>query len=61
MMKRYLKPLYRGLKYAGILFTGTSIAALGYLQYVNSQVGPIDINKEVFIDHYMKEAKLDEK
>ena len=60
-MRRYLKPLFKGLKYAGFLLAGTSIASVGYLQYINWQVGPIDINKEVFIDHYMKEGKLDEK
>lgn len=59
MMKKYLKPLLKGVKFAGYLCAGTSVLAFSYLQYVNSQVGPIDINKEVFIDHYIKEAKID--
>lgn len=40
-MRKYIKPLLKGVKYAGLLFAGTATLAFTYLQYINAQVGPI--------------------
>ena len=42
-----------GLKYASFLGGGTLVLGYGYLQYVNSYIGGIDIDKEMFIKHHM--------
>ena len=60
-MKKYLRLFGKGLKYAGYLFGTTASLGLCYLQFVNSQVGPIDIDKQAFIKHYMDVGKLEEK
>lgn len=57
-MRRYLKLLATSAKYAGILVAGTATVGLTYLQYINSQVGPIDIDKQRFMKYHTEESKL---
>jgi hypothetical protein len=53
-MKKYLKLLGSGLKYAGYLTLGTTAIAFGYLQYINSQIGPIEIDRQLSTKYYVK-------
>lgn len=53
-MNRFGKYIKRGIK--GFLITGVTVSAAsyGYLQYVNSIIGPLNINKEEAIAYYKK-------
>jgi hypothetical protein len=57
-MKKYLRLVGKGLKYSAGLFVGTGVLGLGYLRYINSQLGPIEIDKDGFTKHYIQEVKL---
>lgn len=58
-MSRYVKLLLKSLKYAGILTGVTAAGAYGYLQYINSVIGPIEIDREVSTKFYQEEYKME--
>ena len=45
--------LGKGLKYISYVGVASLTLSFGYLQYVNSQVGPIDLNKELLVKYYI--------
>lgn len=45
-MKKHLKGIANGIKYAAYLGLGTVIAGFGYLQYINTQIGGIQVNRD---------------
>lgn len=47
-----------GLKYASITFGFGSIIGFGYLQYVNSILGPVDIDKSDALSFYKNHHKM---
>jgi hypothetical protein len=51
-MKRTAKFLLSGIKYALYMGTATATASLGYLFYINSKIGNIDIDKEITTKYY---------
>ena len=60
-MQKYLKTLGSGLKYAAYLGLGSVAVGFGYLQYINSQIGPIDVNRDETTKFYMSQYKMDSK
>lgn len=51
-MKRAAKLLFSGVKYALYMGTITATGSLGYLFYINSKIGSIDIDKEITTKFY---------
>jgi len=46
------KLMMSGVKYAFYMGTATATAGLGYLIYINSKIGNIDIDKEITTKYY---------
>ena len=59
-MKGVMGILGKGLKYISIVGAASLALSFGYLQYVNSQVGPIDVNKEFLVKYYIEHEKMEE-
>lgn len=54
-MSKYVKLFLSGLKYTAYLSVGTLGAAFGYLHYINTQIGPMEIDRETITKYYIKE------
>ena len=59
-MKRITKIIGKGLKYAAITFSGGLTLSLGYLQFINYQVGSIEIDRQDLVKFYMEKEKMSE-
>jgi hypothetical protein len=59
-MNRYVKMIGRGIKYAGITLVGGLTLSFGYLQYINSQIGGIVIDKDDLVEYYKTNLKMGE-
>ena len=51
-MSKYLRVLGQGIKYSLYLGLATLSGSFLYLQYINAQLGGIDVNKEELIRFY---------
>lgn len=51
-MKKVAKIIGSGVKYALYMGTATATLGIGYLFYINSKIGNIDIDKEITTKFY---------
>jgi hypothetical protein len=56
-MSKYLRMLGQGIKYSLYLGGATLTGSALYLQYVNSQLGSIDIDREAMTKYYSEHSK----
>lgn len=54
---KYIKSAFKVLFISGVTI---STASYGYLQYVNSIIGPLNINQDEAIAYYKKQFKYEE-
>lgn len=59
-MNKFFGLARTGLKYTFYCTTAISISAYAYLQYVNSQLGPIRIDKDNALNFYKEHHKMGE-
>lgn len=57
-MKKIFKSIATGLKVVGVSAITLSTLGYGYLQYVNSIMGPINIQKDEAISFYKSNHKM---
>ena len=57
-MRRISKIVGGGLKYAALTLTGGLTLSFGYLQFINRQVGSIEVDKQDLIKFYMEKEKM---
>ena len=63
-MSKYFKLLLQGAKYSLYLGGATVVSSLTYLQYINLQIGSIEIDKDALVKFYGSDDngyKMDEK
>jgi hypothetical protein len=56
-MSKYIRMIGQGIKYSLYLGGATLTASALYLQYVNSQLGGIDIDREGMMKYYSEHSK----
>lgn len=56
-MSKYFKMLGAGLKYSLYLGGFTLVGSATYLQYINHQLGSIDIDREAMVKYYIDNSK----
>ena len=57
-MHRFKKLFMTGLKISTITIATTSVASFGYLQYINTVLGPIDLRYDEAISFYKDKYKM---
>jgi hypothetical protein len=60
LMNKTFRLLKQGLKYSFYCSTALAVSGYAYLQYVNSVLGPISIDKQNALDFYKDYHKMDE-
>jgi hypothetical protein len=51
-MSKFFKTFLHGIKYAVYLGGVTVVGGFGYLTYINSKIGGIDVDKEITTKYY---------
>ena len=56
-----LRLLKKGLKITIGTFFGITGFSLAYLQYINSQIGPLNLEKDAAIKHYKEKMNMNDR
>jgi hypothetical protein len=59
-MRKVMNIAKKSLKVAAYSTLGFSITGFAYLQYINSIIGPISVEKDEAISYYQSEMKMSE-
>jgi hypothetical protein len=57
-MNKVFNLIKKGLKYSFYCTTALTVTGYAYLQYVNSALGPINIDKQMALDFYKQQHKM---
>lgn len=58
-MSKFFKTFLHGVKYAVYLGGATVVGGFGYLTYINSRIGGIDVDKEITTKYYNEKMGIE--